>query len=108
MVPHDVGEVTFRHTPGSLGVDQHADRLRYADGIGELNLGDVSQAGGDQVPVAVVVISPAMRTKSVVTRVSAATRPFGSWVKTASRMASLIWSATLSGCPGVTDSEVKR
>jgi hypothetical protein len=26
----------------------------------------------------------------------------------ASRMASDIWSATLSGCPSVTDSEVKR
>ena len=36
-----------------------------------------------------------------------ATRPFGSSVRTASRTASEIWSAILSGCPSVTDSELK-
>jgi hypothetical protein len=44
----------------------------------------------------------------VVTRVSHATRPFGSSVRTASRTESEIWSATLSGCPSVTDSDVKE
>src|SRR5690348_17619089 len=44
----------------------------------------------------------------VVTRVSQATRPIGSSFRTASRTASEIWSAILSGWPSVTDSEVKR
>src|SRR5580765_7655972 len=44
----------------------------------------------------------------VVTSVSQATRPVGSSRSTASRTASEIWSAILSGCPSVTDSEVKK
>ena len=40
------------------------------------------------------------------TSVSQATRPIGSSASTASRTESEIWSATLSGCPSVTDSEV--
>src|SRR5687767_4638307 len=44
----------------------------------------------------------------VVTRVSQATRALGSLVKIASRIASEIWSATLSGWPIETDSLVKR
>ncbi len=40
--------------------------------------------------------------------VSQATRLIGSFVSAASRTASEIWSAILSGCPSVTDSEVKR
>src|SRR5436189_2502618 len=55
-----------------------------------------------------VVISPATKTTPVVTRVSHATRPSGSSFRTASSTASEIWSATLSGWPSVTDSEVKR
>ncbi len=55
----------------------------------------------------VVVISPATTTRPVVIRVSQATRPSGSSVRTASRTASEIWSAILSGCPSVTDSELK-
>jgi hypothetical protein len=47
-------------------------------------------------------------TRPVVTRVSHATRPLGSSVRTASRTESEIWSATLSGCPSVTDSDVKE
>ena len=42
------------------------------------------------------------------TSVSQATRPVGSSVRTASRTESEIWSATLSGCPSVTDSDVKE
>ena len=57
---------------------------------------------------AVVVISPAMTAKPVVTRVSQATRPVGSYARIASRTASEIWSAILSGWPSVTDSDVKR
>src|SRR4051812_27484538 len=44
----------------------------------------------------------------VVTRVSHATRLTGSCVRMASRIESEIWSAILSGCPSVTDSDVKR
>src|SRR6266542_2249804 len=47
-------------------------------------------------------------TRPVVRSVSQATRPSGSSARTASRTASEIWSASLSGCPSVTDSEVKR
>src|SRR5260370_41042542 len=54
-----------------------------------------------------VVISPATTTRPVVIRVSHATRPSGSSVSTASRTASEIWSAILSGWPSVTDSDVK-
>ena len=57
---------------------------------------------------ALVEISPATTTRPVVSSVSQATRPWGSSSKMASRMASEIWSAILSGWPSVTDSEVKR
>src|ERR1043166_555972 len=56
---------------------------------------------------AVVVISPATTAMPVVTSVSHATRAAGSLAMIASRTASEIWSAILSGCPSVTDSEVK-
>src|ERR687889_658808 len=55
-----------------------------------------------------VEISPDTTTRPVLTRVSQATRPYGSSLRTASRTPSEIWSATLSGWPSVTDSEVKR
>jgi hypothetical protein len=55
-----------------------------------------------------VVISPATMTRPVVTSVSQATRPRGSSVRTASRTESEIWSATLSGWPSVTDSDVNE
>src|SRR6476469_3473476 len=55
-----------------------------------------------------VEISPATTTSPIVINVSQATRPSGSSARTASRTVSEIWSATLSGCPSVTDSEVKR
>src|SRR5437899_677392 len=58
--------------------------------------------------VAFVVISPATRTTPVVTSVSIATRDSASWERTASRTPSEIWSAILSGCPSVTDSDVNR
>src|SRR6266852_9525435 len=57
---------------------------------------------------ALVVISPATTTKSVVTSVSQATRLIGSAARQWSSTASLIWSATLSGWPMLTDSLVKR
>src|SRR3712207_9476467 len=47
-------------------------------------------------------------TSPVVTRVSQATLLSGSSAIAASRMVSEIWSAILSGCPSVTDSEVNR
>src|SRR5581483_4850383 len=56
----------------------------------------------------VVVISPAMWICPVIANVSHATRPCGSSLRIASRTASEIWSATLSGWPSVTDSEVNR
>src|SRR5271170_6868318 len=49
-----------------------------------------------------------MTTRPVQVKVSQATRLLGSSRRQASRMASEIWSAILSGCPSVTDSEVKR
>src|SRR6185312_10099862 len=55
-----------------------------------------------------VEISPATTTRPVVISVSQATRPSGSSVRTASRIASEIWSAILSGWPSVTDSDVNR
>ena len=56
----------------------------------------------------VVVISPATTTRPVVISVSQATLPVGSSARTASRTLSEIWSAILSGCPSVTDSEVNE
>src|SRR5215210_7636776 len=56
----------------------------------------------------VVEISPDTTTRPVLTSVSQATRPVGSSRSTASRTPSEIWSAILSGCPSVTDSEVNR
>ena len=53
-----------------------------------------------------VVTSPATQTKSVVQRVSTATRLSGSWTRQKSRTASEIWSETLSGWPSETDSDV--
>src|SRR5215831_5089514 len=55
-----------------------------------------------------VEISPATTTRPVVISVSQATRPAGSSASTASSTVSEIWSATLSGWPSVTDSDVKR
>src|SRR6266850_7029647 len=57
---------------------------------------------------ALVVISPATKTTPVVTRVSIATRDCSSLMRAASSRLSEIWSAILSGCPSVTDSEVNR
>ena len=54
-----------------------------------------------------VVTSPATTTRPVVIIVSQATRLSGSFSSIASRTASEIWSAILSGCPSETDSEVK-
>ena len=56
---------------------------------------------------ALVVTSPITQTKPVVQKVSQATRDMGSWRSSSSRMASLILSLILSGCPSVTDSLVK-
>src|SRR5215210_8582587 len=56
----------------------------------------------------VVEISPETTTRPVFTSVSQATRPCGSSRMTASRTPSEIWSATLSGWPSVTDSDVNR
>src|SRR6266699_402590 len=54
-----------------------------------------------------VVISPATTAIPVFTSVSHATRAVGSLARMASRIASEIWSAILSGWPSVTDSDVK-
>src|SRR6185503_4586858 len=55
-----------------------------------------------------VVISPAITTSPVLHSVSAATREYLSCARMASSTASEIWSATLSGWPSDTDSEVNR
>src|SRR5579864_9155299 len=54
-----------------------------------------------------VVTSPKIMTKPVAAEVSHATRALGSCDRMASSTASEIWSHTLSGCPSVTDSDVK-
>src|SRR3989338_535804 len=54
-----------------------------------------------------VVTSPATTTRPVVVKHSTATREYGSCAISASRIASLHWSAILSGCPSVTLSDVK-
>ena len=53
-------------------------------------------------------ISPARTTSWVVVIVSQATRASGSFDRNRSTIASEIWSATLSGWPSETDSDVKR
>src|ERR1035441_10135816 len=57
---------------------------------------------------ALVVISPAITTRPVHVSVSHATRLNGSSARQASRIASEIWSAILSGLPSVTDSLVNK
>src|SRR4029079_15881378 len=57
---------------------------------------------------AFVVISPAMTARPVVTSVSQVTREAGSSASRLSRTASEMASATLSGWPSATDSDVKR
>src|SRR5256885_4903536 len=57
---------------------------------------------------ALLVISPASTTRLSLTSVSAATREVLSCFRIASSTASEIWSATLSGWPSDTDSEVNR
>src|SRR3989337_960691 len=47
-------------------------------------------------------------TNPTVMKVSQATLPLGSCLSTSSKTASEIWSQTLSGCPSVTDSDVKK
>ena len=56
---------------------------------------------------AAVRISPPTTQRPDVRKVSQATRLLGSSAMRASRMASEIWSAILSGWPSVTDSDVK-
>src|SRR3982751_557563 len=68
----------------------------------------VSRATSWMSTYVVVEISPETTTRPVFTSVSHATRPYGSSLRTASRTASEIWSATLSGWPSVTDSDVNR
>src|SRR5260370_5143835 len=53
-------------------------------------------------------MSPTTMARPVVTIASHATRASGSLARIASRMASEIWSASLSGWPSVTDSDVNR
>src|SRR5439155_5828289 len=57
---------------------------------------------------ACVVTSPMTTHRPLVIAVSHATRACGSCASIPSRTASETWSQTLSGCPSVTDSEVRR
>ena len=76
--------------------------------LSRATLDDLIRSTVARLRSAPVVISPATTTRSVVTRASQATRLRGSVLRQWSRMASLIWSATLSGWPIETDSLVKR
>src|SRR5471032_2964188 len=68
----------------------------------------VSRTSAGRCTYASVVISPKIVASPVVTIVSHATRDAGSFASSASTTASEIWSATLSGWPSVTDSDVNR
>src|SRR5215203_1424969 len=68
----------------------------------------VSRTMSGMLRWALVEISPETTAIPVFTSVSQATRPPGSSRMIASRTPSEIWSATLSGWPSVTDSDVKR
>src|SRR5579864_6714722 len=68
----------------------------------------VSRTSAGRCTYASVVISPKIVARPVVTIVSHATRDAGSFASSASTTASEIWSATLSGWPSVTDSDVKK
>src|ERR1700674_5221591 len=68
----------------------------------------VSRTSAGRWTYASVLISPNIVASPVVTIVSQATREAGSLASNASTTASEIWSATLSGWPSVTDSEVNR
>src|SRR5450756_1704905 len=57
---------------------------------------------------ACVVTSPITTHSPLVMAVSQATRAWGSCASIPSSTASETWSQTLSGCPSVTDSEVRR
>src|SRR5437764_4775484 len=57
---------------------------------------------------ACVVTSPITTQSPLVIAVSHATRAFESWASIPSSTASETWSQILSGCPSVTDSEVRR
>src|SRR5216684_8522146 len=68
----------------------------------------VLRATSSKLTRAPVVISPASTTRLSLTSVSAATREVLSCFRIASSTASEIWSATLSGWPSDTDSEVNK
>src|SRR4249920_3449117 len=68
----------------------------------------VSRATCWKSTTALLVISPASTTRPVLQSVSAPTRENLSCASSASSTASEIWSATLSGWPSETDSEVNR
>ncbi len=62
----------------------------------------------DMSTYALVVICPVSRTMPCMTMVSQATCAAGSFSSIASSTESDIWSATLSGCPSATLSDVKE
>ena len=93
----------------SIALSTAQESAREAEvGVGVADLAD--RLAGDvlDVDVGLVEISPETTTRPVFTSVSQATRPVGSSRRTASSTPSEIWSATLSGWPSVTDSEVNR
>src|SRR5690606_17927384 len=49
VTPDHFGELVIRHQSRAEGVEVHADRSRYADGVGELYLAAVGQPGGHDV-----------------------------------------------------------
>ena len=98
---------------GGLLLDRRDDAAGFAVEpelrVGVADLGDraATTEGMSTHPLA-SVISPETNTTPVVTSVSQATRLLASCSSIASRTASLIWSASLSGWPSVTDSDEKR
>ena len=96
-----------------LLADRHGDAARLAvEALGRRVVADaedrLARTRSMTSAKPVVVTSPATCTWPVVSMVSTATRLRGSWRSRSSRIASLIWSAILSGWPSVTDSDVNR
>ena len=99
-------ELNDKITGGDIGIitkSQFVERLGYAQ-IGQV----YRQVDSDQVKVDFVFTSPPTTTKPVFVKHSTATLLVGSSLIIASKIASLIWSHILSGCPSDTDSLVKK
>src|SRR5262245_19614438 len=47
IVLHDLGDFRLRHNTSAESIDEHRNRLRHADHVGELHFAALRQLGGD-------------------------------------------------------------